>query len=901
MGLSRLLRYRWRALVRHGELDREMDEEMCFHVDMVAREYEAAGFSPEEAHRRAMLDFGGLERKKEETRDARRVRWLDDLVRDTRYGLRALRRSPVFTTVAVLSLGLGIGANTAVFSLVNAVLLRSLPVPNPQELRLIDWTALNEAVDITLTGSYHAPRGARMAVADAVSYPVFSAVRTRCAGQADVFGFMRLRPVNAQDGGAASMANGVMVTGNFFEGLQVDASRGRVFTMSDPESEAAGWVVISHAWWIGRSGADPNVLGRSVTLNGHPFTVIGVLPQGIRGLSGGDDVDFYVSTAAQPKLAAEWSRSAEDRWWIIMMARLAPGTNEDRFRSTASAAFAAAAGDRLKEAGLLIENGRGGLAGDRERYQTPLLLLLGIVGIVILAACSNLAGLSLARAAAREQELMVRPALGAGRGRLLRQSLTESLLLGLLGGAVGVIVAIPGKDALAGLLLDSPTWREGLHYDPILDGRVLGFTLALALLASLLSGLLPALRSARTGGLPGLQDRGLHARRPRRVARVLIVGQMALSIVLLVGAGLYGRTLVNLVHVDPGFRADHLLLFRVDHGSASIPEERHNSYYDDVTASLERLPGVRGVGLAQFVLLSGVMSGGGFFTLPDHPSPDDERPRAHRLTIGESYFATMGIPIVLGRGFERTDDGASRNVVVVNQAFVHHYLADGSPLGERLHADGADWTIVGVSRDARYTAITDDIPPTVYFSFRQSGISAAFFALRTDGPPLKLVDAARRAVSAVDPAVPLAHVETQRQVRDRRISQERLFAYLCGALAAPALLLCCIGLYGLMAYDVSRRTGEIGIRVALGATHVQISTPIVREAMGLTVLGAVVGVPLAMGAVRVIRSQLYGVGPYDPLALGAGILLLLAVALAAVGLPARRAAAVDPADALRSE
>ncbi len=376
---------------------------------------------------------------------------------------------------------------------------------------------------------------------------------------------------------------------------------------------------------------------------------------------------------------------------------------------------------------------------------------------------------------------------------------------------------------------------------------------------------------------------------------------MALSIILLVGAGLYGRTLVNLTSIDPGFHTDHLLLFQVDPGSSGIPEDQRTAFFDEVAQSLSHVPGVRSVGLSQFAMLSGWMSGGGFFTLPDHPSPDGERPRAHRLTVGESYFATMDIPIVLGRGLERTDDGSSRKVVLVNRTFVRRYLPSGSPIGERLHADDADWRVVGVVGDARYTGLIDSIPPTVYFSFRQSGIRSAFFALRTDVEPLSVVDAARRAVAAVDPGVPIGHVETQRELRDRGISQQRLFAYLSGTLAGLALLLCCIGLYGLMAYDVERRTGEIGVRVALGATRRQIAGPILAEALRLTVLGALIGVPLALVAVRLVRSQLYGVGPYDPVTIVAGSLLLLGVAILAVGVPARRATAIDPADALRNE
>jgi predicted permease len=902
MNPLRVLRYRLRAFFRRSALDREMDEEMRFHLEMVAREHEAAGHSPEEARRRARLEFGGVDRKQEEVRDARGVRGLDDLVQDVRYGLRVLRRSPVFTTVAVLSLGLGIGANTAVFSLVNAVLLRSLPVPNPQELRTIDWTAVDDSrTSFTMTGRYNHQAGERMGVGDPVSYPVFTEVREQSAGRAEVFGFTRLDELIVQLPGASFVASGLMVSDNFFVGLGVEPLLGRVFHPTDAEAEAQEQVVVSHDWWVNHLGGDPGALGRSVTLNGHPFTVTGILPPGVRGLHNGARVDFYVSMAAQPALRSFWDRTAEDRWWIVMMARLAPGTSDEQFQAVAGAAFTNAVGDGLEEAGLIIRDGRAGLRDQRDYYSRPLLILLGIVGVVILVACANLAGLSLARGQARAHEFAIRPALGAGRGRLLRQSLTESLLLGLLGGAVGVAVALPAKAALSELLLGSTILAGGLHYDPVLDLQVLGFTLALAILAGVLAGLLPALRASRGSPLSGLKGRGTVGSPRLPAGRALIVGQMALSVLLVVGAGLYGRTLLNLVRIDPGFDTDHLLVFRLNPVSSGYDEDRVTAFYDDVTRALSAIPGVRSVAFSEFPLLYGWMSGGGFFTLPDHPSDEEDRPTAHRLTVSEPYFATMGIPILLGRGFEPTDDEGAAGVAVVNETFVRSYLGAGSPIGQRLHADDADWTVVGVSSDAMYTDLKAGIPPTVYFSVRQTPRDGGFFVLRTQVRPLTLADEVRAAVRGVDASVPVAGIQTQLQIRDGRIGQERLFAWLVGALAALALLLCGIGLFGLMAYDIARRTGEIGVRVALGATRHQVVAPVLREALTLVLVGLANGLPVALAAVRVVRNQLYGVEPTDPASLAAGGVMLVGVALLATWFPARRALKISPSDALRAE
>jgi predicted permease len=895
MNLLRVVRYRLRALFRGGQLDRETEEEMRFHVDMVAREYEAAGHTPPEARRRALQDFGGLTRKKEETRGARGVRWLEDLGRDLRYGLRMLRKSPVFTAVAIVSLGLGIGANTTIFSLVDAVLLRSLPVPDPQQLRVINWTGDGR---VAFTGSTNQPPGQRLAVRDAVSYAVFEAVRQQCAGRAEIFGYKRLSEVTAQLAGESFVAEGLMVSDNFFKGLGVGASFGRVFTSADQEAESAGWVILSHNWWEQRFGGDPDVLGKTVTLNGHPFTVVGVLPQEIRGLHSADAVDFYVSMAAQPTLLSFWSRAAADRWWVVMLARLAKGTGDEQFTAMAGAAFANAAAHLVTEPGLEIYDGRAGVRGQGDLFRRPLTVLFGIVGVVILVACANLAGLSLARGAAREHEFALRPALGASRSRLLRQSLTESMLLGCLGGAVGVAVAVWGKAVMARLLMES---SRGLHYETRLDFRVLGFTLALALLVGVLTGLLPAVRAARVDPAARLKDRGTLGTPRLGMGRALVIGQIALSILLLAGAGLYGRTLVNLVRIDPGFEADHLLLFRLNPGAAGYAGERLTAFYDEVAHSLAAIPAVRGVALSQNPLLARSMSGGGF-TFPEHPTGEGEdKPWAYRNTVNESYFSTMGIPILLGRGFEPTDTDGAPGVAVVNETFVRNYLEGRSPLGERLRFGGTDRAIVGVSRDAKYSHIRMDVPPTVYLSFRQSDTRAGFFAVRTAVPPMTLTDEARSAVAAVDAGVPLARVETQLQIRDRGIAEERLFAYLSGALAGVAVLLCCIGLYGLIAYNVTRRIGDIGVRVALGANRRQIAFPILREAMGLVVLGSLFGVALAVAGVQLIKSQLYGVGPHDPLTLGTGTLLLLAVALVAVWPPVRRATSIDPVDALRVE
>ncbi|RPJ82540.1 MAG: FtsX-like permease family protein, partial [Acidobacteria bacterium] len=447
---------------------------------------------------------------------------------------------------------------------------------------------------------------------------------------------------------------------------------------------------------------------------------------------------------------------------------------------------------------------------------------------------------------------------------------------------------------------------EGLHYDTTLDLKVLGFLLAVTLAAALLSGLLPALRAAGVDPLAGLKDRAALGAARLRAGRVLVAAQIALSLLLLAGAGLYVRTLVNLVRINPGFATENLLLFQVIPRQAGYKGAGLAEFYERVQQSLAALPGVRSAALTQFKLLGGAMSGGSFFRLPGHTFEGELKPQAHRLTVSETFFTTMGIPVLTGRGFSAGDVEGAAKVVVVNETFARKYLPGENPLGQSLRAGELkgvpiDWQIVGVCRDAKYTDIKNEVPPTVYFSFRQDSVDGAYFALRTSLPSLAVATAARKAVAAIDPRIPLADVVTQEQVRGKRISQERLFATLCSALAGLAILLSCIGLYGLTAYNVARRTSEIGLRMALGATGRRVAVPVLREALLLALLGVAVGLPAAFAVGRLIRSQLYGVAPHDPLALAAAVAALVAVALIAAWLPARRAARIDPMVALRCE
>jgi predicted permease len=811
---------------------------------------------------------------------------------DLRYALRQLAKSPGFTAVALLSLALGIGANTAVFSLVNGILLSSLPVPNPHELRVLQWSGTNHKFN-RFSGSQD--RSGPLITADAFSFPLFTALREQCAAQADVFGYYNLSSITVRARRESFTGDGLLVSGNFFSGLGARPLLGRALAPADDRPGAAPSVVIGYDWWEKQFDLDPAVLGATVTLNGNAFTVVGVLPRELRGVHPGDNVDFYVALSAQPQFSGGNSLTAPNHAWFKIMARLKPAVPATQFQAAAEVVFRRTTGDLIESPKLVITDGHAGPEWQQRYYRKSLFLLSGIVGLVVLVTSANLAGLLLARGAAREHEFAVRAALGSGRWRLVRQSLAESAVLAVAGAGLGLLVALWTKSVLGQLLAGT---TDGLRYDTSLDPRVLGFTLVVAVVTAVLSGLLPAWSAGRVDPLAGLKSAAA-VKSPRlRAGRMLVAAQIALAVVLFAGGGLYVRTIVNLVRINPGFATENLLLFRLNPRAAGHRGAQLAAFYDQVQPALAKIPGVRSVTLTQYALLGHAMSGSSFTGLPGDPTVDRN---ANQLTVGDAFFDTMQIPLRLGRGFTAADVSGASKVVVVNDAFVRAFLSGVNPIGQTMKDGNTLLEIVGVCGDTLYTDLKGTPSPTVYYTFRQNNTGAAYFAVRTALPPLTIVSAARKAVAAIDPDVPLADITTQEALRDENITQERMFATLCGSLAALAVLLSCIGLYGLMAYNVARRTGEIGVRMALGAQRGDIFRPILREALLLTMTGLAVGLPATVALTQLIKNQLYGVTPTDPLTLVAGAVLLLAVALLAAWLPAHRAAKVDPMVALRAE
>jgi predicted permease len=921
---------RFAGLFRGKQHEAEMSEELHAHLDALTARNLAAGMSAEEARYAALRAFGGVTQIAERARDERRSAWGENLIQDFRYAARQLRKTPGFTLVAVLSLALGIGANTAVFSLVDEVLLKSLPVRNPGELVLLSWWALpvppaeqhrNADFKNGLWGGW-TDEDTKLEGSYAFSLLTFDRVREHSQTLADVFGFCADSELNVMiDGHAEISRTGQYVTGNYFPALGVGASLGRTITPDDDREGAPAVAVISHGFWQRRLGGAPGAVGKTITVNRIPITIVGVTSPGFLGtLEIGDAPDISLPLAQFPN--RRQLERARNHWWLRIFGRLKPGTTREQaevelarlFRQSVDEGIAAMGSWRketLEERylpQLRVESGGQGLNQDRPRYVRSLATLMGLVGLVLLLACANVANLLLARGAARRKEIAVRLALGAGRGRLLRQLLAESVLLALLGGAGGVLLAAWGKDVLVAM---HPLGGDGVHVVELkIDLRVLGFTFAVAAGTCVLAGLIPALRATRLDLAKEFQSgtRSTASRSTLRLRRGLMVVQVALSVVLLIAAGLFGRTLRELQRVDIGFSRDHLLLFRIDATPAGYQPAQFPALHRRLSESMTALPEVRSVGLSNSTLFDGANSR--VFWLPGQPLPNrDDWPRL--TVVDENFFATLGIPVVLGRAFGPRDERATK-VAIINQSLARKYFGEENPIGRRFSIDHTRndprIEVIGVVRDTKWLNVRGTVPPTLYFPFTNDHLAAFStkwaqmnFAVRMASEPDAVLASLRKVVREIDATLPITEVRTLDEQIERRFTEERLFAQLSSFFGGLALALACVGLYGLMSYSVLSRTGEIGIRLALGALPRRILGMILRESLRIVAAGVIAGMAVAAVAVRMVSRMLYGLSPTDPATYAGVTLLLGAVALLACLLPARRAAKVDPMVALRAE
>ena len=909
--LSRL--HSWtRAVFRRSAVEQQMHDELSFHIESYTADLVRAGIQPEEARRRARAEFGGLESRKDECRDALGLRMFDELVADSRYAVRQLRHSPVFTAVAILSLALGIGANSAIFSLMEAALWKPTSVREPERLQLFSWASGPRALMNSSSGNWQrTTTGGR--VSTSFSYPVFDALTRQTAIFETVFAYKPLGRVTVMVNGEPELVHADLVSGEFFRGVGVVPMMGRAI---EPRDDARGGTdlvaVISHAYWARRFGRDPSAVGAVIRVNQTPVTIVGVNAPGVTGVDPGNVPDVIMPLSAQPRVSP--NRHAPggsllddgDNWWVLIMGRLKAGTTPAEAQGVMEVAFQQAIKatlpdrpDRDQPHFRLLPGGRG-QDNLREAFARPLFVIVTLVGVVLLIACANVASLLLARAAARRREISLRLALGAGRWRITRQLLTEGLALGVSGGALGLVFAYWTRNAIPELLL--PSWTSSdLQFTAAFDTRVLLLTLAVTLATTVLSSMAPIWQSVRGDLNAGLKDGGRAATGPPAGHRGkgLVVLQVCLSVTLLIGTGLFVRTLLNLRAITLGFRPEHVVLFTIDPPRSRYAGAERKAVFERLDEAIGSIPWVQAASVSQWPLLSGINPRTRVGPNGRTPGPGDQ---ASFNNVGRRFFETMGIPIVVGRPFDGRDREASQPVAVVNERFVKEFFAGEDPIGRTVNSNGRLYEIIGVSGDTPYT-LRAPVPPTFYRCFTQADEPGSMtFAVRTAASGTAMVmNSVRAAVRGIDKDLPVFDVRTQTEQIDALLSRERLFVALTSAFGVLALALASIGIYGVMAHGVSRRTSEIGLRMALGAERRDVLVMVLRETSAIAAIGAAIGAAAAVALSRSIRAMLFGITPADPFTIGAAVVAMIVVALMAGWVPAWKASRLDPMTALRHE
>jgi predicted permease len=855
-------------------------------------------------------------------------------LQDLRYGIQMLLKHPGFTAVAVITVALGVGANTALFSVVDAVLLKKLPVRQPDQLVLFN-ASWNEDKFGTggFSGSDRVDPATGLTVGTSFAVQTLTRLREQTNDPqsvvSDVFGFSTV-DMNLNTGTQAEVVNGQVVSGNYYSALGVPAFLGRTITDDDDKAGASPVAVLSHRFWSTRFGGDQSIVGKQVNLNNVAFTIGGVTPPGFEGtMQVGSTQDVSIPIAWEPQISAERSMSkGAGIWWLRLMGRLKPGARNEQAQAKLTNAFLQSVIEHraARQSGIQrslrklapedyprlgVDSGSRGEMDTRRYLNKPLRLLFGVVALVLLIACANVANLLLVRASSRRREIAVRVALGASRSRLIRQFLTESLLLAVVGGGLGVLFALWIKNAL--LIVTDWGGREMAALNVQLDLRVLTFTLGLSLVTGIMFGIVPALRATRLDLTPTLKETGRNSSPIGRslLSRSLVVVQVTLSVLLLIGAGLLIRTLQNLHRVDTGFNVNNLLLFSVDPSLVGYNEDKLSTLYQQMFARLEAVPGVQAVTFSRHALLSGAGTNGSVF-LPGVNGPDGKPTNsgeAYIHNVRENFLQTMEIPLLRGRSLSTQDDARAPQVAVVNQTFARFYFRDENPIGKRF-SFGPDKPgeieIVGLAKDTKDTGRRADTRRTVYQSYQQSlGLMrSATFEVRTVSDPAAVVSSIRQAVREVDSNLPLSNIKTQIEQADESLAMERMFAKLLTLFGLVAQQLAAIGLYGVMAYSVSQRTHEIGIRMALGANRGNVLKMVLRQGMVLTVIGVVLGLIAAYVLTKYLESltsMLFGVEPRDPFTFGVIAVSLTLVALVACLIPVRRATKIDPLTALRYE
>jgi predicted permease len=864
----------WKRFFRREKWDEESARELQAHLQMEADENISRGMSPGEAYHAANRKLGNSTLIREEIFYMNSLGFVETLWQDVRYGLRMLLKNPGFTMVAILTLALGIGVNTAIFSLVDAILLRTLPVSHPESL-------------LVLASFSHDSR-----VGD-FGYPDYLLLRDGSKAFAGILAASSQARIDVETGADTESALRKIVSANYFSVLGVQPSQGRVFGNDDDDLPLA---VISDAFWKRSFSSSPSVLGRQIDLDGSAFTIVGVAPPEFTGETVGEAPDIWATISLMPASR----RSLPGYTWLNLMGRLKPGIHS-RQASADLSRLLPQLSDSESRGGFMtrvaVESGDRGSSALRDVFSVPLNVLMTVVAIVLLIACANLASLQLARAATRQREIATRLALGAGRGRIVRQLLTESVMLALTGGAVGLLFALWTEQFLLSLVAGA---GRAVTVDVGPNIHALGFTLAISAATGVLFGLAPALQAARQGGVGLNPNSQFQVGRSRRwvLKDVLIAAQVALSVLLLIVGGLFVRTLENLKTQDIGFQAANVLSVQIGSESGHLPLSAK-----EIAPLLERVEALPGIRVASFSF-SPTLAGGGngvnglkFDGYP--PTTRSQRVKAN--WVGPNYFATSGIPLLEGRDFSPADNSNAQKVAILNQTIARHYFGEKSALGRRFEFNDKQYTIIGVAKDAKYVDLRASDVPFVYFAAVQTNSEIHSLELRTTNSPLAAAAAVRDTIRSEGARVKVREITTLQKRIDQNLAREILAADVAGFFSGLTLLLVFVGIYGTLAYTVARRTNEIGIRMALGAQRRDVLQLVVGHGMVLALAGLALGIAAALGLTRFLSSLLYGVKPSDAFTFVAVSLMVIGVTLLASYVPARRAMRVDPMVALRNE
>ncbi len=893
-----------------------LSEEMELHLAETAAELEADGMTPERARAEARRRFGNVGLKQEESREIWMTRFLSELGQDVRYGFRTMITNKAFTALAVLSLALGIGANTTIYSFMESILLRSLPVADPESLVVLNWrsrspqNANKEWVHVMhgLQGMGW-PGDKGYMFSGMFPYRAFETLRQENPVFSTLFGYFNGLHHNLAVRGQAMSANTEYVTGEYFRGLAVSPAAGRLIDSEDDRQGASPVAVISFATSQNRFGGPPDAIGQPILVDNVPFTIIGVAPPEFFGVDPASAPDIYLPL--HTNVLVDGARAARmypdgNFYWIEMMGRLRPGVSMAQAQAVLAPRFhewvtttATTAGERAKLPALILNPGAAGLGSLRRQYSKPLYVLLTMVGLILAIACANIANLLLARAAARRREMAVRLSLGAGRFRVVRQLLTESVLLASLGGAFGVLFAIWGVRALT-LLFSRGQENFTLHAE--LNWHVLAVTAALSVVCGVLFGLAPSIQSTRPDVMPALRN-GRRGGPRRRAQNVLVVAQIATSFLILVAAGLFVRTLNNLHSVQLGYARENILLFSLNARQAGHRDPEIATFYENLRKRFESMPGVSSATVSQSSIINAGRTGQAIRGPMKIGAVPIEGARV--MAAGPSFLTTMQIPLLAGREIDDRDQPGSTPVAVISERLARTYFGNENPVGRRitLPAEKRDLEIAGVSGNVRYGGLKneEESAMTVFVPVSQFPADRVTYALRTAGDPLRFVQSVHEIVREADPRIPVTNVLTQAAEIDRTISREITFAKLCTGFAVLALLMACVGLYGTMSYSVTRQVGEIGIRMALGAQRGTVVWMILRRVLLLAAVGLAISVPAALIGFRLVKSFLFETQPNDPGTLALAGVVLLSAAILAGYAPARRASRIHPLVALRHE